>query len=171
MSMSVSSSHGWEKGEKPDGNSKIDLTLALNQNNEALLEQLLLEVSDPKSSKYGKHLTNEELGDLVRNSEGAVKTKEYLLAAGVNEDDIKINGHETTVHVSLPVSLAESLFAADFAYYSHSEISGRVLKTESATVPEELRNHVSHLPHISYFPTPKPPRVKHGHDNVSRDSA
>jgi hypothetical protein len=61
----------------------------------------------------------------------------------------------------LPISLAESLFKADFAIYNHAEVvEAQVLKTESASVPEELRSYVTHLPHITYFPQLKSLRTE-----------
>jgi hypothetical protein len=39
----------------------LELTFFIKQQNTALLESTLLDVSDPDSTNYGKHLTNQQV--------------------------------------------------------------------------------------------------------------
>ena len=56
---------GWSVVGRPDPRSHVELTIAIKQRNLHLLEEVLLNVSDPKHPHWGRHLTFEEVNELV----------------------------------------------------------------------------------------------------------
>jgi tripeptidyl-peptidase-1 len=53
--------------------ARIQMTLALKQQNVNTLTETLLRVSDPKHTDYGKHLTKGEVDSLVAPSDKTVR--------------------------------------------------------------------------------------------------
>ena len=58
---SGSSSWSQMQGAKPDGRITLPVRIGLTQSNLHRGDDILMEVSDPTSDKYGKHLTTEEV--------------------------------------------------------------------------------------------------------------
>ncbi len=58
----------------------IDLVFAVKQNNLDLLEERLLDVSNPYSDSYGDHLNHDEVNALVTSCAGATPARAHRLA-------------------------------------------------------------------------------------------
>ena len=58
---SGSSSWSPKADVKPDGRIKLPVRIGLTEKNLHMGHDILMEVSDPKSEKYGKHLTAEQV--------------------------------------------------------------------------------------------------------------
>lgn len=66
---------------------QVMFTVAVKQSNIALLEQMLLSVSDPLSSQYGKHLSLDQVNALVHPKASSIQAvltwmSSYGISAG-----------------------------------------------------------------------------------------
>ena len=59
---SAVSSWSHKVGTKPDARITLPMRIGLTENNLHMGEDILMEVSDPASEKFGKHLTAEQVG-------------------------------------------------------------------------------------------------------------
>lgn len=67
----------------PHSYLQVKLTFALKQQNTDILEQLLLDVSDPDSPHYGEYRTVEDITNIVAPSEKTIETvRIWLLNSG-----------------------------------------------------------------------------------------
>jgi len=144
--------NGWVKVRSADHEAMIHVTLPVKQSNLQLVEKLFWEVSDPKSANFGKHMTFEEVGALVRNEAATRSTVEFLKSIGVDEEQIRTDAHGSYVEVVMPVSLANAAFNAEFNVFNHTHASNVIVKSEMAELPLALKEHVVSLPHVTYFP-------------------
>jgi hypothetical protein len=72
--------------KRPDlkiiGKAKAEAThqvvFAIKQQNLDELEQILWDVSNPASAKYGQHLTRDQVLEITRNEEATEKVKRYV---------------------------------------------------------------------------------------------
>lgn len=145
--------NGWMKYQKADSNGKMKITLPVRQSNLDLVEKLFWEVSNPKSTLFGKYLSFDQIGNLTKNDHAADSAVQYLQALGVPEQDIHVDAHRVYVSAHIPISTANAAFNADFHVYEHPELRGvQIIKSETADLPEFLKEHVTHVPHVSYFP-------------------
>lgn len=109
---------GWTKLRDATSSQLIKLRIALEQPNLALFEQTLYDVSTPQHVLYGKHLSREEVRDLVKPSEGsAAAVLGWLRAAGIDEADIEEDGE--WVNFKTTVARAADLLDAEFSVYRH----------------------------------------------------
>eukprot|EP00475_Leptophrys_vorax_P037869 TRINITY_DN6585_c1_g1_i1.p1 TRINITY_DN6585_c1_g1~~TRINITY_DN6585_c1_g1_i1.p1 ORF type:complete len:568 (+),score=140.45 TRINITY_DN6585_c1_g1_i1:310-2013(+) len=143
----------WTKSAKAPAETLVKLTFPVKQSNLDLVEKLFWEVSNPNSGLYGKFLTFDQVGSLVRNDNATRSVIDYLThELKVPLERISVNPHGTFISAYVPVNVVDEQFKADFHIYSHPLVNRQVVKTEFARLPEELAAHVTHLPHISYFP-------------------
>eukprot|EP00475_Leptophrys_vorax_P001461 TRINITY_DN107_c0_g1_i1.p1 TRINITY_DN107_c0_g1~~TRINITY_DN107_c0_g1_i1.p1 ORF type:complete len:551 (-),score=151.65 TRINITY_DN107_c0_g1_i1:92-1744(-) len=145
--------NGWQKFKAASSEEQVRIVFPVKQSNLSVVESLFWEVSSPASVKYGKFLSFDEIGELTKNELSTQSTLSYLISIGVDKDQIKVNPHGTFVSANIPIGLANKVFSAEFHVYTHPEAKTQIVKTELASLPAELASHVTHLPHVSYFPS------------------
>merc|ERR1719486_49457 len=97
----------------------------VKQTNVEKLEKVLLEVSDPDSEKYGKHLSNEQVHALVAPKQESIDAiMEHLSKHGVKGVAATPNSDIITADVT--ISLAEKLLSTKYVSFQHSQ-SGQVV--------------------------------------------
>lgn len=74
MHVPLRKSDAWIKRDLVAGDRIVKIHVALKQHNLLELERLALAVSDPDSSLYGQHLSNEQVSQLIALPSDAVST-------------------------------------------------------------------------------------------------
>ncbi|KAI6350845.1 hypothetical protein MCOR25_010346 [Pyricularia grisea] len=106
---------GWSYSHAAESTEKLTLRIALRQQNAAALEQLVLQVSDPRHVKYGQHLTRDDLRTYTApNPRGVRSVASWLADNGV--DNYSVDHDWVTLHTT--VGTADRLLGADFAWYA-----------------------------------------------------
>lgn len=109
---------GWAKLRDATSSQLIKLRIALEQPNLAQFEKTLYDISTPQHVLYGKHLSREEVQDLVKpNEDATVAVLSWLRAAGIDEADIEEDGE--WVNFKTTVAKAADLLDAEFGVYSY----------------------------------------------------
>merc|ERR1711935_170656 len=121
---------------------------------EEQLEQILLEVSDPRSSKYGQHLSNEALRELMTSPQAADKLDKFLAEHGVAAENIEPTLVGDMVKVVLSVTQAEKMFQTTMQRYTRAfgSTEHNVLRATAYSIPAELADAVSLVGDIIHFP-------------------
>lgn len=158
-------------GSSPESQS-LELTFAVKQQNVEQLQQELLAVSMPSSARYGKHLTNTEVHDLVApRVEDVDAVKSFIASYGIEPRELTPNGDMIGATVS--VQLAEKMLAAKYQTLHHEASNtsvqrapgGYKLPTEIAAIVDFVTPTV-HLPGVQ-----KPMSIKaevSGYQNVPK---
>jgi tripeptidyl-peptidase-1 len=121
---------------------------AVQQRNLDELEQVLFDISDPKSSNYGKHWSKSEVGELTSNPISTNAVLEYLSFKEVNVVNQSLYGEYITATTTIKVW--EDMFNTEFHYFDMKlqSVDGeakivQVIRAESYSLPVELSDHVS----------------------------
>ncbi|KAJ7764320.1 family S53 protease-like protein [Mycena metata] len=131
----------------------LTLRVALAPNNIAGLEEKLTSLSTPGSSEFRQWLSMDEVKSFVAPSVATVTTFDaWAFANGLKPTVISPNGD--WLSITLPVSQANALFAANFEVFSHPEITGDIVRTLSVSLPSELVGHVDVLHPTTVFVEP-----------------
>lgn len=140
----------WKAVERAQPHVLKTLLFAIKQSNTDLVSGILSDVSNPDSPSYGKYLSFEQVGELVRNDVSLKIVKKFLIANGIpdNEIDETANGEFLTVRT--PVQNAERLLSSKFFVFEKDSV--RVLRTDSVTVPEDLRDHIDFIGATTQLP-------------------
>jgi tripeptidyl-peptidase I len=112
----------WLKGERLDGDVKLPMRIGLTQSNLEEGAALLDELSHPDSSRYGKHLSAEEVTDLFAPSKDAVDAVQaWLEAAGVHASRISHSMNKQWLQFDAKTSEVEELLQTRYHFFEHSE--------------------------------------------------
>lgn len=145
---------GWTRVGDASKGDMIRLSIGLKQQNEGVVEQHLLEVSDPAHFRYGQHLTAAEIQDIVKPAD---ETRE-LVQAWLEEHGIANGVHSPArdfIHVTIPIEQAERLLQTSYSTFKHGDGS-TIHRAPEWSLPLHLHEHIDVVqPTTSFFkPTP-----------------
>jgi tripeptidyl-peptidase-1 len=143
----------WTKVGKASRSEHIHLAIGLKQRNEGVVEQHLLEVSDPNHHRYGQHLTASEIEDIVRPSSDTQNlVKAWLSEHGITGVE---NPSKDFIHVLLPIEKAEELLQTEYSIYKHHD-GETVSRAPEWSLPLHLHDHIDIIQPTTSFFRPKP---------------
>lgn len=133
---------GWTNVGTPNSDSVIDLKIGFANKNFAKLEQQLYEVSHPAHPSYGRHLSKEDVNNLVRPDEDAQNlVSEWLQNHGLDLSRCRYSSAKDWISVTLPVSKVEEMLDTKYRVYEHTDGTNLVRTTEWS-LPLHLHEHI-----------------------------
>ncbi|KAJ7092304.1 family S53 protease [Mycena belliarum] len=151
---------------------EITLRIALVQSDIKGLEAKTYAISDPANALYGQHLTPAEVAEYVKPAEETLSAvSEWLAEHGVTPKSISPAGD--LLQITLPVSTANTLLAAQFAAFKHVESGKTSIRTLSYSLPVSLQEHVHFVhPTVAFVPPLSGPpgvtAINHRRDTEAR---
>jgi tripeptidyl-peptidase-1 len=142
-----------------------EVIFAVKRDNLDVLEARLEEISDPFSSRYGQHLSKEEINSYTNSQPRYEKIRRHLEQHG-----IEMSAHPTCcdyLRATSTIRRWESFFQTKFHAYSaispYFPVAYRKRKqfrtTSAFTIPAEIMGDVEHIFHVKEFAPPMAPSV------------
>ena len=101
---------GWVKHSSASPDHILRLRIALPQPQFHVLEQHLMEISDPDHDRYGEYLSKDQVDDLVRPYDESLHlVAQWLERWGIYAEDISKSAAADWITVVIPVRLAEQM--------------------------------------------------------------
>ncbi|EMC98058.1 hypothetical protein BAUCODRAFT_22902 [Baudoinia panamericana UAMH 10762] len=141
---------GWTTAGPAPAGHVLNLQIGLRQSNQGVLQQHVLEVSDPSHKRYGQHLSADEVHALVSPSSETVRlVQDWLQAHAISEHTL--SPCKSWISVSVAVEKAESLLNTTYSLFRHTDGSALVRAPEWS-LPMHLHEHVDLVqPTTSFF--------------------
>lgn len=147
----------WSRVQRADPGHMIDLQIGLTQSRFHELERHLYEVSDPSHSRYGQHLTIDEVNDLVKPTEDALElVHEWLSEHGIQTSQLKYSPARDWIMVRLPVDHIERLLNTEYFTFVHNEEGMEIVRAPEWSLPTHLHKYVATIQPTNSFFRPKP---------------
>lgn len=118
--------------------------------------------SDPRSPKYGQHLTPTEIVDLFASSDENIDSvRQWLLETGVLAEDIKVSASRTWINFKTTAGQLGSLLKTQYHEYTSKGHGGVHFATDAYSLPQELSGVIDFVtPTISFPQVKEPARIK-----------
>lgn len=156
---------GWEKLGRTSADEQLELIFAIKQTNVAELESQLMKVSDPRSPAYGKHLSNEEVHELVKPTAGSLSAV-HTFIEGLTSKPLTPNSD--LISVTVPMSVAEELLGTEYHSYSHTVSNYVAHRAQSYSLPSNVAAAVDFVsPTVRFLPMNPQPKMKAGNVGVT----
>ncbi|KAF1842301.1 tripeptidyl-peptidase 1 precursor [Cucurbitaria berberidis CBS 394.84] len=142
----------WKKLDRAHGGKTIQLQIGLKQGRFEELDRHLHEVSDPDHARYGKHLSADEVDELVApSSETHNLVHDWLRENGIDMEHLGYSSAKDWVIVHLPIEMVESLLDTEYHNYKHKDGSV-VARATKWSLPRHLHDHIDAIqPTTSFF--------------------
>ncbi|KAJ7333462.1 subtilisin-like protein [Mycena albidolilacea] len=141
------------RGAAP-ANEMITLRVGLKSNNGAGLEAKLRSVSSPGSFDFRQWLSMDDVKTFTQPSADTVSAFDTFASANGLVPTV-ISPNRDWVSITLPVSKANKLFAAQFDVFTHPSLKDSIARTLSVSLPSELVGHVDVIHPTTAFVAPK----------------
>ncbi|KAJ7913647.1 family S53 protease-like protein [Mycena leptocephala] len=144
---------GFGRQEAAPANNTLTLRVALTSNNVAGLKEKLRSIATPETSDFRQWLSKDEVKTFTQPSPKTVSAFDSFASAnGLAPTVISPNGD--WVSLTLPVSQANKLFAAEFDLFMHPSLKEPITRTLSVSLPSELVGHVDAIhPTTAFIPS------------------
>lgn len=130
-----------------------NLIFVVQQRNMDELEQVLHEVSEPASLKYGHHWSGEQIRALTSNVEARDAIVTYLSANGATVTLETLGGDFITANAT--ISVWRKMFNTEFYTFHQRQRNGDIhqfVRAHEYSVPKELDCHIHHILNIIELP-------------------
>lgn len=109
-------------------------------------------VSDPLHGRYGQHLSQDEVNELVKPTDDTTTlVHEWLLDNGIQSSQLEYSPAKDWIQITLPVSAIERLLDTEYSVYKHQDGS-YVVRTPEWSLPKHLHEHIEAVqPTNSFF--------------------
>ncbi|KAI9742526.1 MAG: hypothetical protein M1818_003666 [Claussenomyces sp. TS43310] len=133
------------RGEAPAG-ATMPVRIAINQRNLDRGHDMLMEVSDPSSPNYGKHLTASEVADLFSPRQDSIDAvSEWLTSSGIGADRHAISPGKSWIKFDASVEELESLLQAKYNVFTHAKTGEDHVACDEYHVPHTVHPHIDFI--------------------------
>lgn len=150
----VPAPQGWTRLGRSPSDYSIRLRIAIFQQNFTGLENLLYEISDPEHSRYGAHMSKEEVEKFVSPSPISLAlVDEWLVSYGIQESSLVRSPAKDWVSVTVSIRLAEQLLGAVSLSFFISDRFDSCLCSRTTTCGSIPAEKLSFAPRAIAFPS------------------
>ena len=149
----------FRRTRRSDPETIHEIVIAIQPMRTEELREIVYDRSDPRSSKYQKWLTFEEVGDIVRNPEASRSVVKWLESHYPMAKIVWSSSNLDYLRVVAPVSELESMLSAEFYKYEDATRTDPITslpmiyhRTSSYSIPKELDTYISAIFHTIQIP-------------------
>lgn len=143
---------GWKFHAPAPADHVINMRIALKQDRFDDLVAALYQVSDPAHTKYGQHLSKEDVEALVAPHADSVNLVDAWLAAhGVEPSEAQRENGGSWLTIPIKVDTASRMLNATYNIYQHEGTSEYIVRTMSYSLPATLQPHIGVITPTTYF--------------------
>jgi len=146
--------HDFQVSGPASSRDPVTLSFAVKLRNMDKIYQILEEVSNPKSSEFGKHLTLEEVQQIISDPQAQSSIIDHLLTF-VNQSQVSTSGTGGYVRVKTDIKTAEKILKTKYHKFKSTN-SGRVVnRALEYEIPVELSKWIDYVHPTVQFPSTK----------------
>ncbi|KAI1815201.1 subtilisin-like protein [Poronia punctata] len=135
----------WTKKAKVPADTILPVRIGLTQSRLDAGHDKLMDISNPESPNYGKHMTSQEVIDFFAPRSSTVDAViDWLHGAGIPKNRISLSTNKQWIQFDATTSEVEELLFADFHVWEHLDGSSD-LATESYHIPAKIQEHVDYV--------------------------
>jgi tripeptidyl-peptidase-1 len=137
---------GWQRGVRGDPATKVNVKIALKMLNTLKLQNEIMAVSSPRSSRYGQHLTKDELTELTSPDADMQNVVSSWLAGADLVSTVSPRGDR--IELQATIAELEALFQTKVHEYSSDlpefqNIAHKVIQADALYAPPDVAAVVS----------------------------
>ncbi|MCJ1408202.1 hypothetical protein MMC19_002276 [Ptychographa xylographoides] len=136
----------WVKRSAVEADALLPVRVGLKQRNLDKGHDLLMEVSQPGSTRYGQHYSAEEVADLFAPAQSTVDAvRNWLIRAGVPAKTISQSVNRGWIQFDSTTSDLEKLLQTKYYVYEN-EVSGHTnVACDEYHVPTDIQGHIDYI--------------------------
>ncbi|KAH7310279.1 peptidase S8/S53 domain-containing protein [Rhexocercosporidium sp. MPI-PUGE-AT-0058] len=147
----------WSRIGPAPSQHMIQLQIGLKQSQFSELERQLYEVSDPGHLRYGQHLSEDEINQLIKPTDETLEQVLSWLRENNIEDQYEYSRAKDWIRVTLSVESVEKLLDTKYSIFKHEDGS-YLVRTPEWSLPLHLHDQIQTIQPTNSFFRMKPER-------------
>ncbi|KAL1302615.1 hypothetical protein AAFC00_002987 [Neodothiora populina] len=136
----------WTRSVRVHRDAILPIRIGLVQTNLEHGYDHLMDVSHPSSPNFGKHWTAEQVHEAFAPEEESVQVvKDWLIASGIDENDIVQSDNKGWLAMDIPAKDAERLFQTEYHEHEHVRTGSTRIGCEHYYIPSDVKKHVDYV--------------------------
>ncbi|KAJ5994597.1 hypothetical protein N7451_010321 [Penicillium sp. IBT 35674x] len=136
----------WTEEKRLDASTLLPVRIGLTQSNLDYGHELLMEMSNPSSSRYGKHMSASEVHDLFAPSHESVDVvRSWLESFGIAKNRISQSVNKQWIQFDAAADEMEKLLHTEYYIYSHADTGRSHVACREYHVPHSVRDHIDYI--------------------------
>ncbi|KAL3455892.1 peptidase S8/S53 domain-containing protein [Aspergillus heterothallicus] len=136
----------WIEETRLGRHERLPVRIGLTQSNLDHGHDLLMDISNPTSPEYGKHLSAAEVHDLFAPREESVSlVQAWLESRGISGGRISQSVNKQWLQFDASAEEMEWLLQTEYYLYSHSESDRSHIACREYRVPESVQPHIDYI--------------------------
>ncbi|KAK8006812.1 hypothetical protein PG989_000802 [Apiospora arundinis] len=137
--------HQWTKRAKVHSRTMLPMRIGLKQSNLDAGHDRLMDISNPQSPNYGKHMSSAEVIDFFAPQQSSADAViDWVVASGISRDRVAQSVNKQWIQFDATTAEAENLLYAEYHVWQHSD-GTHDISTESYHVPSHVQDHVDYV--------------------------
>ncbi|KAK3377331.1 peptidase S8/S53 domain-containing protein [Lasiosphaeria ovina] len=137
---------GWARRERVDAGTTLPMRVGLRQSNLDAGHELLMNISDPESPRYGKHLSAKDVTAMFAPSvESVDAVKSWLVESGIPAHRLSQSTNKQWIQFDALVGEAERLLLAKYHVFEHLESGVTNIACSEYHIPTSVAEHVDYI--------------------------
>jgi tripeptidyl-peptidase-1 len=162
-------SPNWVKRSRAAPETTLPVRIGLAQPNLHIGHDRLMEISDPRSEKYGQYMTAEEVGNMFRPSGQSVdKVRGWLHGAGIENERHDVSAGRGWLKFDASVDELEALLATEYHIFHHMPTQEDHIGCGEYHLPQHIQEHIDFItPTVSFSKVKSGKKVKRSLKSLS----
>ncbi|KAJ6086305.1 hypothetical protein N7486_010586 [Penicillium sp. IBT 16267x] len=136
----------WTEEKRLDASTLLPVRIGLTQSNLDYGHDLLMEMSNPSSSRYGKHMSESEVHDLFAPGDESVDTvRSWLESFGIAKNRISQSVNKQWIQFDASTDELEKLLHTEYYIYSHADTGRSHVACREYSVPHSVQDHIDYI--------------------------
>ncbi|KAL1840747.1 hypothetical protein VTK73DRAFT_3682 [Phialemonium thermophilum] len=136
----------WAKRDRLPSDFLLPMRIGLKQENLEEGHRLLMDISDPRSPNFGKHMTAHEVIDFFAPSESRVRAvTQWLAAAGIDASRVSLSANKQWVQFDATTAEVESLLFTEYYVFEHAHTGTQNIAADGYHVPAVVQEHIDYI--------------------------
>ncbi|KAK0130194.1 hypothetical protein ONS96_000717 [Cadophora gregata f. sp. sojae] len=141
----------WSRVGPAPADHLIQLQIGLRQSQFSELEKQLYQVSDPRHERYGQHLSEQQVNQLIKPTSETTDQVLFWLRENDIGEDIEYSRAKDWIKVTLSVESVERLLDTEYSIFKHKD-GTHLVRTPEWSLPSHLHQHIQTIqPTNSFF--------------------
>ena len=136
----------WIKRGKAPADAKLPVRIAISQRNLEYGHDMLMDISDPSSPNFGKHMTSKEVADFFSPGQESIDAiSEWLAGAGIDADRYNVSPGKHWIKFDSSVEELEGLIQTKYHTFTHKDTGAEHLACDEYHVPHTVHPHIDFI--------------------------
>ncbi|EPE06600.1 alkaline serine protease [Ophiostoma piceae UAMH 11346] len=136
----------WQRTKRVPADATLPMRIGLKARNLDEGHKRLMDIADPKSANFAKHMSSKEVVDFFAPERATVDAVvAWVTSSGIDIERVSLSANKQWIQFDASTAEAEQLLLTEYHEYEHNQHGTRDIATEHYHVPRAVQPHIDYI--------------------------